>query len=75
MTTIDSPISIDASTSYLIVCTACPHWFAFQFDYDAAEGSAVRHEGNVHPDSTAWRDRAAVRARVKRHRAKTSPAM
>lgn len=72
--TISSPITIDSSSSHLIVCTACPHWFSFQLDYDTAEGSAVRHERNVHPESTAWRDRAAVRARVKRHRAKMSAA-
>lgn len=43
---------IDRSTTgILIVCEACPHWFAFALTEHAAHDSACRHESLVHPGS------------------------
>lgn len=64
-----STIIIDASTtSYVITCTACSHWYAFHFGQPEAEASALRHEELVHPETTTLRDRLATRDRVRRHR-------
>jgi len=63
-------IKLDSSSSsVLVVCDDCPWWFSFAFEYDDAEKRAVRHEENVHPDSTHMRDRAKVRASMRRKRA------
>lgn len=62
-------IKLDKSTtSTLVTCDECPHWFSFKFEYTEAEESACRHERNVHPDTTVMRDRAATRARVNKYR-------
>lgn len=63
-------IKLDRSpSSVLVVCDDCPWWHSFAFDYDDAEKRAIRHEENVHPTSTNMRDRAKVRASMKKKRA------
>jgi hypothetical protein len=41
---------IDRSPSgILIVCVACPYWYAFALTMEAAHDSACGHEERVHP--------------------------
>lgn len=63
-------IKLDISTTSVVVfCTDCGHWRAFAWTKTEGEAAAIRHEELVHPDSFAARNRAATRARVRRHRA------
>lgn len=57
-----------SAVSIVTTCTECPYWFAFNFDRDLAEESAIRHKINGHdvPEGRA-RDTARKRAARSRH--------
>jgi len=56
-----------SAVSIVTTCSQCPHWFAFNFDPDLAEESAVRHRINVH-DMPEAKARNAQRERARRSR-------
>lgn len=55
-----------SATGILIVCTACPYWFAFALTMRAAHDSACRHEELVHPGANLASTRRSLW--LKRHR-------
>jgi hypothetical protein len=66
-------ITFDPSTtSVVITCASCPWWRGFAFTQDKAEATALGHERDVHPETTALRDRLATRDRVRLHRARAA---
>lgn len=62
-------IALDVSTTSVVVtCTDCPHWYGFAWTPAAAEASAIVHEQNVHPDSFTIRNRDSNREAKRRAR-------
>ena len=59
-------IKLDISTTSVVVkCTDCPHWFAFAWTKEAAQLSGDRHRIDVHDVEPA---RASDRERKRRGR-------
>ena len=64
-------IRLDVSTTSVVVkCSECPHWYAFAWTKDAARDSGVAHKIAVHdyePNEAAEIQRSAAR-RAAHHR-------
>jgi len=59
-----------SAVSIVTTCSECPHWYAFSFEVEKADESAIRHKIHVHgmPEARAHK-LAHDRARRARHAA------
>lgn len=59
-----------SATGILVVCLACPHWFAFALTMGNAHDRACNHEELVHPGAKLASNRRHIWLR--RHAARSS---